>query len=78
VLWPAGPYAIATATAPVIEGLISGTRRDTPGVTVLAGEFGQRGVACLLPLTLGNGRILSRIMPTLSPQERTDVVNSLR
>lgn len=78
VLGPAGPYAIATATAPVVEGLISGTRRDTPGVTVLAGEFGLRGVACLLPLTLGNGRVLSRILPTLSPQERTDVVNSLR
>lgn len=78
VLWPAGPYAIATATAPVVEGLISGTRRDTPGVTVLTGEFGQRGVACLLPLTLGNGRVLSRIVPSLSPQERTDVVNSLR
>ncbi len=78
VLGPAGPNAIATATAPVIEGLISGTRRDTPGVTVLAGEFELRGVACLLPLTLGNGRILSRIVPSLSPVERTDIVNSLR
>ncbi len=77
-LWPPGPYAIATATAPVVEGLIASTRRDTPGVTVLNGEFGQRGVACLLPLTLGNGRVLSRIVPSLSPQERTDVVNSLR
>lgn len=78
VLGPAGPYAIATVTAPVIEGLIAGTRRDTPGVVVLSGEFGLRGVACLLPLTLGNGRIQSRIVPTLSPQERTDVMNSLR
>lgn len=77
-LWPPGPYAIATATAPVVEGLIASTRRDTPAVTVLAGEFGQRGVACLLPLTLGNGRVLSRIVPSLSPQERTEVVNSLR
>jgi malate/lactate dehydrogenase len=77
-LWPPGPYAIATATAPVVEGLIASTRRDTPGVTILDGEFGQRGVACLLPLTLGNGRVLSRIVPSLSPQERTDVVNSLR
>lgn len=77
-LWPAGPYAIATATAPVVEGLISTTRSDTPGVVVLTGEFGQRGVACLLRLTLGNGRVLSRVMPSLSPQERTDVVNSLR
>lgn len=78
VLWPTGPYAIATATAPVVEGLISGTRRDTPGVTVLAGEWGHRGIACLMPLTLGNGRVQSRIVPTLSPQERTEVVNSLR
>lgn len=78
VLGPAGPYAIASVTAPVIEGLISGTRRDTFGVTVLAGEFGQRGVACLLPLVLGQGRILSRLVPALSPQERTEVVNSLR
>ena len=77
-LWPPGPYAIATASAPVVEGLIASTRRDTPGVTVLNGEFGQRGVACLLPLTLGKGRVLSRIVPSLSPQERTDVVNSLR
>ncbi len=77
-LWPPGPYAIATATAPVVEGLIASTRRDTPGVTMLAGEFGQRGVACLLPLTLGNGRVLSRIVPSMSPQERTDIVNSLR
>jgi malate dehydrogenase len=76
-LWPPQPYAIATATAQVVEGLIAGTRRDTSGVTILNGEFGQRGVACLLPLTLGNGRVLSRIMPSLSPQERTDVVNSL-
>jgi malate dehydrogenase len=76
-LWPPQPYAIATATAPVVEGLIAGTRRDTSGVTILNGEFGQRGVACLLPLTLGNGRVLSRIVPSLSPQERTDVVNSL-
>ena len=77
-LWPPGPYAIATASAPVVEGLIASTRRDTPGVTVLNGEFGQRGVACLLPLSLGKGRVLSRIVPSLSPQERTDVVNSLR
>jgi len=71
------PYAIAAATAQVVEGLIAGTRRDTPGVTILQGEFGARGVACLLPLSLGNGRVLARIVPSLSSQERTDVLNSL-
>lgn len=77
VLWPPGPYAIAAATVPVVEGLLSGTRRDTPGVVVLGGEFGQRGVACLLPLALGNGRVQARGVPSLSPQERTAVLNSL-
>lgn len=76
-LWPAQPYAIASATAPVVEGLIAGTRRETPGVAVLAGEFGLRGTACLLPLTLGNGRVQFRHVPSLSAQERTELVNSL-
>lgn len=76
-LGPAGPYAIASASVPVIEGLMGGTRRDTYGVTILAGEFGHRGKACLLPLTLGNGRVQAHLIPTLSPQERVDVVNSL-
>lgn len=78
--WPVGPHAIAAATAPVVEGLVGGTRRDTPGVTVLDlddREFGVRGVACLLPLTLGHGRVVARLKPSLSPQERTDVLNSL-
>jgi len=76
-LWPAGPQAIASATAPIVEGLISGTRRDVPGVTILNGEFSTRGVACLMPLTLGNRRVQARNVPSLSPQERTDVLNSL-
>lgn len=75
--WPPRPYAIGAATAPIVEGLLNGTRRDTPGVAILDGEFGQRGIACLLPLALGTGRIQARIIPSLSAQERTDVLNSL-
>jgi len=70
-LWPPGAYAIASATAPVVEGLISGSRRRLQALAILDGEYGARGVACMLPLELGHGRILSRAMPTLSPQERT-------
>lgn len=76
-LWPPRPYAIGAATAPIVEGLVTGTRRDTPGVVILDGEFGPRGVACLLPLTLGDGRIQARTIPSLSAQEHTDVLNSL-
>lgn len=77
-LWPAGPYAIASASAPLIEGLIVGSRRDVPALTVLDGQFGTRGPACLLPIHLGHGRIVSRIEPALSPQERTETLNGLR
>lgn len=77
-LWPAGPYAIASATAPIVEGLINGSRRDVPAVTMLDGEFGVRGLACLMPVHLGSGRIKARIEPAFSPQERTEVLNGLR
>jgi malate dehydrogenase len=75
--WPPGPYAIATVTAPIVEGLLTGTRRDVCGVTVLDGELGVRGVACLLPLTLGHRRVLARRIPSLSPQERTALLSGL-
>jgi hypothetical protein len=35
------------------------------------GELGRRGAAIMMPLELGSGRILRRITPSLSPQERT-------
>lgn len=77
-LWPAGPYAIACATAPIVEGLIVGTRRDVPAVTVLDGQFGTRGLACLMPVHLASGRIVSRLEPACTPQERTETINGLR
>lgn len=77
-LWPLGPYAIASASAPVIEGLIGGSRRDVPAVTMLDGQFGTRGVACLMPVHLAHGRVVARVEPALSPQERTETLNGLR
>jgi len=76
-LWPPGPQAIAAPTARVIEALVAGSRRLHHAMTVLDGEFGVRGVAAMLPLDLGNGRILARVMPSLSPQEQTAMVSGL-
>ena len=76
-LWPPGPEAIAAPTAGVVEALVSGSRRLHQATTVLDGEFGLRGVAAMLPLELGNGRVLARVMPSLSPQERTAMVSGL-
>ncbi len=76
-LWPPGPQATSAPTARVIEGLVLGSRRSLSAVTVLDGEFGARGRAGLLPLELGNGRVLRRHTPSQSPQERTEMVTSL-
>lgn len=78
-LWPPGPEAIAAATAGIAEGLVFGSRRRHHAVTILADELGSsmRGVAAMLPLVVGSGRILRRMIPSLSPQEHTDLLNSL-
>jgi malate/lactate dehydrogenase len=76
-LWPAGPYAIAAATAPVVEGLLSGSRAYVPAVVIVDRELGVRNRAALLPVTLGNGRVLVRHKPSLSQQEHVDFMNAL-
>jgi malate dehydrogenase len=76
-LWPPGPQAIASATVRVVEALAGRSRRRYQAVVMLDGEFGARKVGAMLALELGHGRVLGRTEPTLSPQERTEVVNGL-
>lgn len=76
-LWPPKPHAIGSATAAVVEGLLLGARRHIYGTTVLTGEYGERGVSTMLPLSLGNGRVQKRIDPSLSAQERVEFLNGL-
>jgi malate dehydrogenase len=76
-LWPPGPQAVAAATTRVVEGLIFGSRQLQPAATVLDGELGVRRVAAMLPLELGGGRVLRCIVPSLSSQERTDLITRL-
>lgn len=72
-LWPPAPQATGAASAIVIEALISGSRRLHHALTVLDGNPGPRGTASMLPLELGRGRVLRRVLPSLSPQERTSL-----
>jgi hypothetical protein len=76
-LWPPGPIAIAASTAPIVEALIGGSRRLHAALTILDGELGARDRAVMLPLELGRGRVLSRVVPSLSPQERTDLISAI-
>lgn len=76
-IWPPKPQAIGAATAQIVEGLLAGSRRHLYATTVLEGEFGERGVATMLPLELGDRRILRRIEPSLSTQEKVEFLNGL-
>jgi hypothetical protein len=76
-LWPPGPFAVASATAPVVEALIAGSRQLHPALTIVDGDLGARGRAVLLPLDLANGRVRSHVVPSLSPQEQTDLLSSV-
>jgi malate dehydrogenase len=76
-LWPPGPQTTGAATARVIAALIDGSRRPLPAMTILEGELGVRRVAAMLPLELGRRQVLRRIVPSLSPQERTELLNAL-
>lgn len=76
-MWPPKPQAIGAATAVIVEGLVTGSRRHLYATTVLAGEHGERGVATMVPLELGDRKIVRRIEPSLSPQERVEFLNGL-
>jgi hypothetical protein len=67
---------IAAPTATIVEALLAGSRRLHPAVTMLDGELGIRSRAGLLSLELGRRRVLARHVPSLSPLERTEVINS--
>jgi len=76
-LWPPGPQAIAAATAGMAEALATRGRRVHFAMTVGDGDIGRRGAAAMLPCMLGEGRVLARAVPSLSPQERTELQNAL-
>jgi malate dehydrogenase len=76
-LWPPKPHAIGAATATVVDGLLFGARRHIYATTVLNGEYGERGVAAMLPLELGDRRIRRRVEPSLSSMERVEFLNGL-
>jgi malate dehydrogenase len=76
-LWPSGPYATGSATARIVEALCLGSRERLSALTILDGELGARGAAIMLPLEIGRGRVRGHLMPSLSEQELTALLNGL-
>ena len=65
-LWPPGPYALASAAARVVEGILTGGRRR---LSCFAAD--ARGRVAALPVELGADGIRKVHQPVLTPQERT-------
>jgi malate dehydrogenase len=71
-----GPVALAAAAARVI-GALAGLRPTVlPVVTVLDGEYGQRGVALAAPARLRAGRVDGVLDVPLEPVERIAIENA--
>jgi malate dehydrogenase len=75
--WPPSTRAIAAPTTRIVEALLGGSRDLHQAMTILDGEFGSRGGVAMMPLSIGPGRVLARVMPSLSPQERTEIENRI-
>ncbi len=69
-IWPPGPYALASAAARAIEGLVTGSRHRFTGFAVLDGELGVRGRVAAVPLSLRAAGFVRIIEPSLGPRER--------
>jgi|SRR5579862_4494549 len=76
-LWPPGPRAIASASAPIVEALIFGSRQLHQAAAIIDGSVGARGVAAMMPLELRRGGISQRVAPKFSALERVELENSI-
>jgi malate/lactate dehydrogenase len=72
-----GPQSLGAAAAHAATALAFGGRQRVSAFTVLDGEYDVRGRAAMLPLELGQRRIVRRILPSLSTQERVQFLNGL-
>lgn len=75
-LWPPGPYALASAAARVVEGIVNGSRRRHSCFVALdAGP--RRSAVAAMPVEVNPGGIARVVEPALSRQERTMFDNAL-
>jgi malate dehydrogenase len=70
-LWPPGPYALASAAARVIEGIVNGSRRRVSCFVAV-----RRGRVGAMPVELGEEGVRRVIEPVLTQQERTRLENA--
>ena len=76
LLWPPGPYALASAAARVVEAVAAGGSRRV-FTCFVAGESDGPASAPAVPVTLHAGGVDEVVTPRLSPSERVQLDNAL-
>ena len=78
LVWPPGPYTLASATARLCESALgeAGTRSWTC-YAVLDGELGARGIAAAVTVELDAGGVTRIIEPVLSGRELVELETAL-
>lgn len=69
--WPPGPYALGSAAAAVIAGMLKGSPRRRTVFAVLGGLGEGRNAVAAIPATLAPSGIYALHRPALSPREQT-------
>ena len=78
LVWPPGPYALASATARICEAVAVGPRlRGASCSVVLDGELGARGVPAAVTVELGPAGVSRILEPALTGQEQVRLETAL-
>jgi malate/lactate dehydrogenase len=75
--WPPGPYALGSAAARTVAGILGCSRRRFTVFAILDGEYDVRSIAAALPATLGPAGIRELLPPALSIRERVTLDTAL-
>lgn len=78
LIWPPGPYTLASATARLCESALG--QAGTKGVAcyaVLDGELGARGIAAAVTVELDGGGVTRIVEPPLAGRELVDLETAL-
>jgi len=71
-----GPVALAAAAARLVQALAGTGASVLPAFALLAGEYGQRGVALAVPARIAAGRLDAVVEADLQPVERVAFDNA--
>ncbi len=79
LVWPPGPYALASVTARACEAVATGAGpRALSCFTVLDGELGMRGTTAAVTVELGPAGVTRILEPALTVQEQVQLETALQ